>query len=169
MTPFQILGITSNSPADVAKAAWRRLVRQHHPDMGGNEAEFRAVQGAWEEIESGYKDSPPPRATPAQSSFTSGLGKTPVYSRSRPTGPALPATHTFKHAGQNRWALHITVTLEQAHRGCSVPFTHRGSVHTYIVRPGAGDQSITIRVPSDPVIGQSFGQDETLYLHLRVE
>jgi DnaJ-class molecular chaperone len=58
MSPFVILGITSNASISVARRAYRKLAMQHHPDRGGSESKFKEVKAAWEKIEKGYQDEP---------------------------------------------------------------------------------------------------------------
>lgn len=43
------LGVAINATEEQVQAAYRSLVKQHHPDVaGGDAAKFRAVQTAWE-------------------------------------------------------------------------------------------------------------------------
>ena len=49
-TPYEILGVTPGAPMDEVKAAWRRLVREHHPDRGGDRERFELVQLAYDAI-----------------------------------------------------------------------------------------------------------------------
>lgn len=47
---YQVLEVEPNSPPEVIKSAYRRLVRAYHPDGGGGSEEiFRQVQTAYEE------------------------------------------------------------------------------------------------------------------------
>lgn len=49
MGPFELLGLSeSASPAEV-KAAWRQLAAIHHPDRGGDQAEFDKLRKAYDE------------------------------------------------------------------------------------------------------------------------
>jgi len=54
-TPEGILGIPLGSVWEVIKAAYRKLVRIHHPDIGGDPAEFRRIQGAFEILEDRFR------------------------------------------------------------------------------------------------------------------
>jgi hypothetical protein len=44
----QVLGLGPDAPDDQARRAWLRLVRRHHPDVGGDRKAFDRVQEAWE-------------------------------------------------------------------------------------------------------------------------
>lgn len=47
-SPYEILGVASTASDDELRRAYRRRLRETHPDAGGVAAEFHAVQEAWE-------------------------------------------------------------------------------------------------------------------------
>ncbi|HEY8914229.1 J domain-containing protein [Lacisediminihabitans sp.] len=49
-TPYEVLGVNSSASEDELRRAYRRLLRESHPDTGGSTARFVAVQLAWERI-----------------------------------------------------------------------------------------------------------------------
>ena len=49
-TPYEVLGVPASVSNDELRVAYRRLLRETHPDTGGNSARFIAVQLAWERI-----------------------------------------------------------------------------------------------------------------------
>jgi curved DNA-binding protein CbpA len=49
-TPYEVLGVNPSASEDELRRAYRRLLRESHPDTGGNTARFVAVQLAWERI-----------------------------------------------------------------------------------------------------------------------
>ncbi|MFF1573057.1 J domain-containing protein [Leifsonia sp. NPDC058292] len=49
-SPYEVLGVASTVSQDELRRAYRRLLRQTHPDTGGTAARFQAVQLAWEQI-----------------------------------------------------------------------------------------------------------------------
>lgn len=53
MNPYDTLGIPRTATVEDAKAAYRKLAMQHHPDRGGNAARFAEIKSAWESIETG--------------------------------------------------------------------------------------------------------------------
>ncbi|CAN5207290.1 hypothetical protein BH11ACT2_BH11ACT2_01220 [soil metagenome] len=49
-TPYEVLGVAATVTQDELRTAYRRLLRETHPDTGGDSARFIAVQLAWERI-----------------------------------------------------------------------------------------------------------------------
>lgn len=48
MDYYQILGVNRNSSPEELKVAYRKLAMKHHPDRGGNEAEFKKINEAYD-------------------------------------------------------------------------------------------------------------------------
>ena len=44
---YQILGLQPTASLSEIKAAYRELVKQHHPDAGGGEEKILAINAAW--------------------------------------------------------------------------------------------------------------------------
>ena len=45
---YEELGLKKNATRSEIKSTYRSLVKQHHPDAGGNKERFLAIQNAWE-------------------------------------------------------------------------------------------------------------------------
>ncbi len=46
--PYEVLRISSNATEAEIKAAYRELVKRHHPDAGGDEEQIISLNAAWE-------------------------------------------------------------------------------------------------------------------------
>jgi hypothetical protein len=75
--PHTVLGVAPGASAAAIKAAWRRLAREHHPDLAVDAAERRAATRRMAEINAAYNE--------LRGAVRPGPG------RWRPEGPAQPA------------------------------------------------------------------------------
>ena len=53
--PYRVLGLTAAASGAEIKAAYRALVKQHHPDAGGDEERIIALNAAWELLRDGER------------------------------------------------------------------------------------------------------------------
>ncbi|WP_303659897.1 ferredoxin Fer [Haladaptatus salinisoli] len=53
-SPFDILGVDSDADDAEIVEAYRRRVKETHPDVGGSAREFQLVQTAYEQLQEGY-------------------------------------------------------------------------------------------------------------------
>lgn len=49
----EVLEVSPTASIETIRAAYRSMLHRHHPDKGGDESKFMAVQRAWEEAQSG--------------------------------------------------------------------------------------------------------------------
>jgi ferredoxin len=56
VTPFDVLDVSPDADEAAIRRAYRRRVKEAHPDQGGSIDEFRAVRDAYDAIESGEWD-----------------------------------------------------------------------------------------------------------------
>jgi len=47
---YEELGLKKNATKSEIKSAYRKLVKQHHPDAGGEKDKFLSIQNAWETL-----------------------------------------------------------------------------------------------------------------------
>ncbi len=52
---YKELGLRENATQSEIKSSYRRLVKQHHPDAGGEKDRFLAIQDAWETLHDPFK------------------------------------------------------------------------------------------------------------------
>ncbi|MEA9986004.1 J domain-containing protein [Subtercola sp. RTI3] len=118
-TPYEVLGVDPSVTDDELRHAYRRLLRETHPDTGGSAARFHAVQVAWEHIgtpadraiyDSGRQaDS---MAPDARSHGSAGAASSPF----RPEGSSLKA-RSYGHPGGDERQHYLTLMREWVGRG----------------------------------------------------
>jgi curved DNA-binding protein len=100
---YEVLGIDRHADTDTIRAAWRRLARQHHPDVAeGREAprRFMQVREAYEVLSDAARrrryDEWLERASPA-----------PPRRRRAPASPGVRSTAARVAAGAREGGIHL--------------------------------------------------------------
>lgn len=124
MDHYKTLGVAKNATPDDIKKAYRRLAAIHHPDKGGDTAEFQKVQMAYETLSDPQKkqqyDNPNPFGGPSGgfpggfSFHMNGMNINDIFgtmfgdgfARSAGFKPQPPSYRTI-----------VTITLEQVYNG----------------------------------------------------
>jgi curved DNA-binding protein CbpA len=116
-SPYEVLGVSPSVTDEELRRAYRRKLRQSHPDVGGSAASFHAVQVAWERI-----GSPESRAAYDGARYadptTSGTGQ-PSPGRpanARPSSSGVKA-RTYGHPGGHSRQRYLALLREWAGRG----------------------------------------------------
>jgi len=52
--PYGVLHLTNDAPLEIAEAAYRAAIRQHHPDVGGSHEAAKRLNAAIEQIRTAY-------------------------------------------------------------------------------------------------------------------
>lgn len=107
-TPYEVLGVDASADTDELRRAYRRMLRETHPDTGGVAVDFHAVQWAWELV-----GTPVDRAA-----YDRGLGG----SRGDGAGGAGGAAGFGGSQGEASWA----PTTQQNQRGTRPASTEYG-------------------------------------------
>ena len=117
-TPYEVLGVAAAASHAELRRAYRRLLRETHPDTGGNPARFHAVQKAWQRI-----GEPTARVTWDKRHSTSFRPMDPTVptgpppaKRQRPEGSALRA-RSYGHPGGQARERFLALMREWAGRG----------------------------------------------------
>ncbi len=84
--PYAVLGVEPGASLATIKAAWRRLAREHHPDLARDDAERRRADRRMAEINAAYEAV---RESARQRKSSAGDGAA-AGRRSRPAGPPPP-------------------------------------------------------------------------------
>ncbi|WP_085476326.1 J domain-containing protein [Rathayibacter oskolensis] len=112
-TPYEVLGVAATASDDELRRAYRRLLRETHPDTGGDAASFHAVQLAWERIGSANARNDYDRGAPAAGPQSP---QQPYTGSSRPTASAVRA-RSYGHPGGAAREYYLRLVREWAGRG----------------------------------------------------
>ncbi len=116
-TPYEVLGVSPDATDDELRRAYRLLLRQTHPDVGGSATKFHAVQLAWERI-----GSPENRAAYDRRRFDNPeqAATTDAYAAPSASGPATKSsmkTRMHGHPGGQARLRYLDLVREWAGRG----------------------------------------------------
>jgi curved DNA-binding protein CbpA len=107
---YEVLGVVSTASHDELRKAYRRRLRETHPDTGGAAREFTAVQLAWEKV-----------GTPtARADYDSGRTVPRATFEAQPAAPrrdTRPTARSYGHPGGWRRERYLTLIREWAGRG----------------------------------------------------
>jgi hypothetical protein len=110
---YEVLGVAATASHDDLRRAYRRRLRQTHPDTGGVAREFTAVQLAWEKV-----------GTPAaRALYDSGRSTPSVTFEAQPARPrrdTRPTARSYGHPGGWRRERYLTLIREWAGRGATI-------------------------------------------------
>ncbi len=130
MDYYEILGVNRNSSPEEIKSAYRKLAMKHHPDRGGDEAEFKKISEAYDAITNPNKQ----QHNATESGFN-------WNNESADFGDVF--THFFNQHRQHSYAnrnpdgiTDITITLEQAYNGTDVVIDVGYTREVIYINPG---------------------------------
>ena len=110
---YEVLGVSAKASQDELRRAYRRRLRQTHPDTGGIAQEFTAVQVAWEKV-----------GTPAaRADYDSGRSVPRETFEAHPAQPrrdTRPTARSYGHPGGWRRERYLTLIREWAGRGTTL-------------------------------------------------
>jgi hypothetical protein len=117
-SPYEVLGVPATATDEDLRRAYRRLLRETHPDTGGDPQRFIAVQSAWERI-----GSPDARARYDRGRSPAGEPASWAPSAPRPDRAAgtRPTARTFGHPGGWRRERYLALLREWVGLGQEIP------------------------------------------------
>lgn len=110
---LQFLGLLPGSTEEEIKKSYRKLAMVHHPDRGGNEAEFKKLQEAYELLTKPVEKEQPfiwPGRTSGGESFEDILNRLRQFEDMYEYNTATAKVRTYEST--------IQVTLKEAFEGC---------------------------------------------------
>lgn len=118
-SPYEVLGVTAGADESALRRAYRRALRESHPDTGGDPTQFQAVQDAWNKV-----GTPTARAAYDRGDHGGANGQThtswaPAAPRSRPD--SRPTARSYGHPGGYSRERYIVLMREFAGRGVNLP------------------------------------------------
>ena len=118
-SPYAVLGVTAQASTSELRRAFRRRLRETHPDTGGDPAVFVQVQLAWEQV-----GTPEARAVydsgVRRSSDDEGRTWAPAPPRKRENA-SRPQTRTQGHPGGWYRERYLDLLREWVGRGADIP------------------------------------------------
>jgi hypothetical protein len=116
-SPYEVLGVSPSVTDEELRRAYRRKLRQAHPDVGGSAASFHAVQVAWERI-----GSPESRAAYDGARYSDPVSAGGPSSAGRPTSTRPASSSSMKarmhgHPGGHSRQRYLALLREWAGRG----------------------------------------------------
>jgi molecular chaperone DnaJ len=111
--PYRVLGVLPQASSAEIKAAYRALVKQHHPDAGGDATTILALNAAWEVL-----GDPERRADFDQRSSLAGFGGGapggPSASTGRRTQTRNGKGSAADHAALELWMANVYAPIDRA-------------------------------------------------------
>ncbi len=118
-TPYEVLGVRSTATEDELRRAYRKRLRETHPDTGGAAAEFNAVQLAWEKVGTTAARAVYDRGhSSTRESF--GPRESASASTSQPRRDTRPSARSYGHPGGWRRERYLALVHEWAGRGAEL-------------------------------------------------
>ncbi len=114
-SPYEVLGVTASVSHEELRKAFRRALRDTHPDTGGDPKRFTEVQLAWERV-----STPERRAAYDAGRGSSGEHPTYTAQAARPRQDTRPKPRSYGHPGGWRRELFLSQMREWVGRGVTI-------------------------------------------------
>ena len=114
-SPYEVLGVAASVSHEELRKAFRKAMRETHPDTGGDPKRFTAVQLAWERV-----GTPEARAIYDAGRSRSGEHQTFTAQPGRPRQDSRPKARAYGHPGGWRREHFLSQMREWAGRGVTL-------------------------------------------------
>ncbi|MFP8780011.1 DnaJ C-terminal domain-containing protein [Hydrogenophaga sp. RWCD_12] len=184
---YATLGVPRNADLNAIKKAYRKLAREHHPDMSkapGAEARFKEVAEAYATLKdpekraaydardqhpAGEPFSPPPQWGQDHATNGSAFEEMDIEALLAAMGRGRHARHGPQPRNGRDFDTSVRISLEDAHHGRSVHLSLDDGGHErtleVTVPPGVHDGQ-KLRLRGQGGKGQHGGADGDIYLHI---
>lgn len=151
MDYYSILGVTKNSSTDEIKKAYKKLAMRHHPDRnGGDDAQFKKIQEAYEVLSDPAKKQQ--YDNPVHNNFNFEFNNSDFENIfSQMFGDRFGRRNT----GPQRQTYRTTVTV-------SLVDAYKGSTHTMQLSTHNATKLVTISVPPGIATGDTMRYDNLI-------
>lgn len=162
MNHYDTLGVPRDADQDTIKKAFRKLAMQHHPDKGGDPAEFQKINEAYATLSDPDKrlqyDNPQARAHPGGFSFSStGFNFDDIFNQMFGRQAGFRQHQTMRPTYRTR----VTVSLVDSYNGAD---------NLLQLATPDGPKVMTIKVPKGIDTGQQVRYDNIITdAHLIIE
>jgi len=164
MDHYETLGVQRDAGEQDIKKAYRKLASKHHPDKGGDQEQFKRIQGAYEVLSDPDKraqyDNPNPfeqfgggmgGGNPFESIFGDIFGARQRQAESNPDG-----------------VVDITITLLQSYTGTNM-IVNTGYTQLDVIIPQGSDEGDRLRIPGKGPIRIKELPPGDLYVRIHVD
>ena len=114
LSPYEVLGVAASASQDDLRKAFRKALRETHPDTGGDSNRFAAVQLAWQRVGTAQ----------ARAVYDAGRGADPTATFEARTAPSRsdsrPKARAHGHPGGWRRERYLEQIREWAGRGVTL-------------------------------------------------
>jgi curved DNA-binding protein len=185
---YEILGVPRDADAETIKKAYRKLARQHHPDVSkdsGAEERFKDVGEAYATLKDpqkradydaigrrahGEEFTPPPDWHEAYAWEGQGFEEANLADLLAALGAARGGAHPRRGPAHGRdYEASVRISLEDAHRGTTLnlDIAHEDGTRTLAVTVPAGvTDGQRLRLRGRGGKGRNGGADGDIYLHI---
>jgi len=115
-----VLGVSPSATAAEIKAAYRALVKKHHPDAGGDDSTILALNAAWEELRDSDRQRCHDQARSTHSHASCSAATEPGFSVKRARAQA--GRSAAIEAELQQWLQHVQAPIDRLLRQVINPF-----------------------------------------------